>query len=154
MQEIVNLRLLSQRAAPTQDQKVVATPFPIFLRKLSHHLSCWFLGRNGTLFHGCEGFKGHLYGILGSKIKLYSNTVLGHTLCCLIVTTRLLLGPCWTFLSCWSIWTVFLLKCPLRLLFGPCFYRNTHRGYIFQLYQDRVFLQVSIAVIFFFWPDV
>ena len=43
MKEKVNLRLLSQRAAPTLDQKIVATPPPIFLRKLSHHLSAWFL---------------------------------------------------------------------------------------------------------------
>ena len=68
MQEIVvNLILLSQSAAPTLDQKVVATPSPIFLKKLSHHLSAWFLGRNGTLFHGCEGIKGPLYKILGKK---------------------------------------------------------------------------------------
>ena len=49
------------------------------------------------------------------------------TLRCLFVTARLLIGTWGDIPLCWSIWTVFLHKCPLRLLIGPCFYRNTHR---------------------------
>ena len=44
------------------------------------------------------------------------------TLCCLIVTARLLLGPCWTYLSCWSIRTMFLHLFPSWLLFGWYFF--------------------------------
>ena len=51
------------------------------------------------------------------------------TLCCLIVTARLLLGPCWTYLSCWSIRTMFLHLFPSWLLFGWWFFKKTCGGY-------------------------
>ena len=57
------------------------------------------------------------------------------TLCCLIVTARLLLGLCWTFPPWWSIRTMFFQFSPLRLLLGPCFLVFPQSG----CYLDDVF---------------
>ena len=63
------------------------------------------------------------------------------TLRCLIVTARLLLGPCWTYPPWWPIWTVFLQECPSWLLIGPCFYSSHRENRVFTAVIDRtVFL--------------
>ena len=66
---------------------------------------------------------------------------LGLTLRCLIVTARLLLGPCWTYPPWWPIWTVFLQECPSWLLIGSRFYSSHRENRVFTAAIDRtVFL--------------
>ena len=101
---------------------------------------------------------------------LSKNMDVACTLCCLFVTMRLLIGMWWTFLPCWSIWTVFFPFLPSRLQLGWCFFNfsscdfflskgyllpclkcnnDSHRGfYLDGLFSRKTFVAINRTMFF------